>query len=136
MENRGEKKNRTGGTIETITGCMFSGKTDELIRRLRRTKFAPQVKAQAFKPAIDKRRGEFTLNTEDGIEFDATPIRESSEILSLLEPDTKVVGIDEAQFFDERLPDVCHELAARGIRVIVAGLDTNFKGEPFGVVPR
>ena len=122
------------GSVELIVGSMFSGKTDELIRRLRRAKIARQ-KLQVFKPSIDKRYGQEGLASHAGAEFEATPIKHSSAILERLEKDTTVVAVDEAQFFDDEIVGVVQELANRGVRVIVAGLDTDFRGEPFGPMP-
>ncbi|HLB63781.1 MAG TPA: thymidine kinase [Anaerolineales bacterium] len=122
------------GSVEVITGSMFSGKTDELIRRLRRARIARQ-KIQVFKPSIDTRFGEDKVTSHAGTEFAATPVTNAREIPRLVGSDTTVVGIDEAQFLDESLPRVAMDLADRGIRVIVAGLDTDFRGEPFGVFP-
>jgi thymidine kinase len=122
------------GSVELIVGSMFSGKTDELIRRLRRAKIARQ-KLQVFKPSIDTRFGEEKLASHAGAEFEATPIGHSSVILELLDADTTVVAVDEAQFFDEDIVHVVQELADRSIRVLVAGLDTDFRGEPFGPMP-
>ncbi len=122
------------GSIEVICGSMFCGKTDELIRRLRRATIARQ-KVQVFKPAIDYRYAIEKVTSHAGSAFDATPIAGASEILNRLESDTTVVGIDEAQFFDDQIITVAENLAEKGIRVIVAGLDMNFKGEPFGCMP-
>jgi thymidine kinase len=122
------------GSIEVICGSMFCGKTDELIRRLRRATIARQ-KVQVFKPAIDGRYNLEKVTSHAGSEFDATPLSESSEILSQLKEDTTVVAIDEAQFFDEGIVEVVEALVEKDIRVIVAGLDLNFKGEPFGCMP-
>ncbi len=122
------------GSIEVICGSMFCGKTDELIRRLRRATIARQ-KVQVFKPAIDNRFNLEKVTSHAGSAFDATPVSDSEEIINRLDPQTTVVGIDEAQFFDPELVDIVETLANRGIRVIVAGLDMNFKGEPFGCMP-
>jgi thymidine kinase len=122
------------GSVEVITGSMFSGKTDELIRRLRRARIARQ-KIQVFKPSIDTRFGEDKVTSHAGTEFAATAVTSAREIPHLVSPDTTVVGIDEGQFLDESLARVVQELADQGIRVIVAGLDTDFRGEPFGVIP-
>lgn len=122
------------GTIEIITGSMFCGKTEELIRRLRRATIARQ-KVQVFKPAIDTRYGVEKVTSHAGTEFDALPIQSAKEILSRLASDTTVVGIDEAQFFDDEIIPISQELADRGLRVIIAGLDTDFRGEPFGPMP-
>ncbi|TEU03020.1 thymidine kinase [Candidatus Woesebacteria bacterium] len=121
--------------IEVITGCMFCGKTDEMIRRLRRAVIACQ-KVQVFKHIIDKRFGENSVDSHAGTTFEAVPVKSSAEILELIEPDTTVVAVDEGQFFDDELPDVCQKLVnEHGLRVIVAGLDTDFRHEPFGVMP-
>jgi len=124
----------THGSIEVVCGSMFSGKTDELIRRLVRATIAKQ-KVQVFKPAIDVRYAVEKVTSHAGSDFDATPIEKSAEILSKIEKDTTVVGIDEAQFFDPEIVQVAEALASRGIRVIVAGLDMDFRGEPFGPMP-
>lgn len=122
------------GSIEVVTGSMFSGKTDEMIRRLRRATIARQ-NVQVFKPVIDNRYQVERVTSHAGTAFDALPITDSSQILPNLKPVTTVVGIDEAQFFDENLVDVVQLLANKGVRVIVAGLDTDFRGEPFGCMP-
>jgi thymidine kinase len=122
------------GHVEVICGSMFCGKTDELIRRLRRATIARQ-KVQVFKPAVDGRYGLEKVTSHAGSEFAATPLASSQDVLARLEGDTTVVAIDEAQFFDENIINVVDELAERGLRVIVAGLDLNFKGEPFGCMP-
>ncbi len=122
------------GSVEVIAGSMFSGKTDELIRRLRRATIARQ-KVQVFKPAIDKRYDEDKVTSHAGSDYAAIPITRAAEILTLLEADTTVVAIDEAQFFDHEITTIVQQLADRGLRVIVAGLDTDFRGEPFGPMP-
>jgi len=122
------------GHVEVICVSMFCGKTDELIRRLRRASIARQ-KVQVFKPAIDGRYSLEKVTSHAGSEFDAIPLSHSSEVLESVQPETTVVAIDEAQFFDDAIVDVVEELANRGVRVIVAGLDLNFKGEPFGCMP-
>lgn len=122
------------GSIEVITGSMFCGKTDELIRRLRRATIARQ-KVQVFKPAIDNRYAVEKVTSHAGGEYNAKPVQTARELRNWLEDTTTVVGIDEAQFFDEEIIQVCQELADRGMRVIVAGLDTDFRGEPFGPMP-
>ncbi len=122
------------GSLEVITGSMFCGKTDELIRRLRRAAIAKQ-KVQVFKPAIDTRYAVEKVTSHAGSEFEAKPISEAREILANLESDVTVVAIDEAQFFDDEIVPLVQELADRGLRVIVAGLDTDFRGEPFGPMP-
>ena len=122
------------GIIEVITGPMFCGKTDELIRRLRRATIARQ-KLQVFKPAIDNRYALEKVTSHAGSEYAAQPVPNASAILDQLEPATTVVGIDEAQFFDEAIIALSQQLADRGVRVIIAGLDTDFRGEPFGPMP-
>ncbi len=122
------------GSIEVVTGSMFSGKTDELIRRLRRAVIA-RKHVQVFKPAIDIRYAVEKVTSHAGADFAAIPVGKSAEILDLLDPASTVVGIDEAQFFDDGIIDVASQLAERGIRVIVAGLDTDFRAEPFGPMP-
>lgn len=122
------------GSVEVITGSMFCGKTDELIRRLRRATIARQ-KVQVFKPAIDFRFAVHKVTSHAGTDYEAIPIEQAGEVLSHLETDTTVVAIDEAQFFDDEIIDIVQELADQGLRVIVAGLDTDFRGEPFGPMP-
>ncbi|HET9588845.1 MAG TPA: thymidine kinase [Anaerolineales bacterium] len=122
------------GSIEVICGSMFSGKTDELIRRLVRARIAKQ-KVQVFKPAIDVRYAVEKVTSHAGSNYDAIPVQKAAEIRERVEPDTTVVGIDEAQFFDPEVIQVADELATRGIRVLIAGLDTDFRGEPFGSMP-
>ena len=121
------------GRIEVVCGSMFSGKTEELIRRMKRASFARQ-KVEIFKPAIDTRYSEDNVVSHDQNSIRSTPIESSGSIL-LLASDIDVVGIDEAQFLDNGLVEVCNELANRGVRVIVAGLDMDFKGVPFGPIP-
>jgi thymidine kinase len=122
------------GVIEVICGSMFSGKTDELIRRLRRATIARQ-KVQVFKPAIDIRYAVEKVKSHAGSEFDAVPVKMAREIVGHLRQDTTVVAIDEAQFFDDEIISLVTELADKGLRVIVAGLDTDFRAEPFGPMP-
>lgn len=122
------------GSIEVITGSMFCGKTDELIRRLRRATIARQ-KVQVFKPVIDTRYTVEKVTSHAGSEYDALPVQTAAEILERLAPETTVVGIDEAQFFDHEIIPISQKLADQGVRVIVAGLDTDFRGEPFGPIP-
>jgi thymidine kinase len=122
------------GSIEVITGSMFCGKTDELIRRLRRATIARQ-KVQVFKPLIDDRYAVEKVTSHAGSEFDAIPVQSAQEILGLLNPLTTVIAIDEAQFFDQQVVQLAQDLADRGLRVIVAGLDTDFRCEPFGPMP-
>lgn len=121
------------GWIEVICGSMFSGKTEELIRRLKRAQFAKQ-KVEIFKPAVDDRYDEEMVVSHDSNEIRSTPLPAAANI-RLLANDVDVVGIDEAQFFDDEIVAVCNDLANRGIRVIVAGLDMDFKGNPFGPMP-
>jgi thymidine kinase len=121
------------GCIEVICGSMFSGKTEELIRRLKRARIARQ-KVEIFKPKFDTRYDEINVVSHDSNFIHSTPVESSSRIL-LLANDVEVIGIDEAQFFDDELPQVCEMLANRGIRVIVAGLDMDYLGKPFGPIP-
>ena len=123
------------GWVEVICGSMFSGKTEELLRRLRRAVIARQ-KVQLFKPAVDDRYGVATVASHNGLRWEATVVQNASELLESVAAETTVVAIDEAQFFDEALVDVCNELADRGLRVVCAGLDMDFRGEPFGPMPR
>ncbi len=124
---------RRPGRIEVVCGSMFSGKTEELIRRLRRAQFAKQH-VEIFKPAIDTRYSNEEVVSHDHNTITSTPIDSSASIL-LLSSNIDVVGIDEAQFFDDGLVSVCNELANRGVRVIIAGLDMDYKGLPFGPIP-
>ncbi|MNY13093.1 Thymidine kinase [compost metagenome] len=121
------------GSIEVICGSMFSGKTEELLRRLKRAQIA-KLNVEIFKPSTDTRYDETAIVSHDKNSIQSTPVENSSAIL-LLDTNVQVVGIDEAQFFDENLPDVCNKLAQKGIRVIVAGLDMDFSGQPFGPMP-
>ncbi len=121
------------GRVEVICGSMFSGKTEELIRRMKRAQLAHQ-KVEIFKPAIDTRYSDADVVTHEGVAIPSTPVENSASIL-LLGSDTDVIGIDEAQFFDEGLVAVCNELAYKGIRVIIAGLDMDYTGKPFGPMP-
>lgn len=122
------------GWIEVITGSMFSGKTEELIRRLKRAKIAHQ-KVEIFKPALDTRYDAENIVSHDENHITSTPVSHSANIL-LYTNQVDVVGIDEAQFFDEGILNVCRQLAQRGIRVVVAGLDMDFQGNPFGPMPQ
>jgi len=124
----------THGSIEVICGSMFSGKTDELIRRLVRARIARQ-QVQVFKPAIDVRYAVEKVTSHMGTNFDAVPIQMAAAIRAGVEAGTTVVGIDEAQFMDAEIVHVAQELAERGVRVLVAGLDMDFRGEPFGPMP-
>ncbi len=132
LENQGNKEERRGW-IEVVCGSMFSGKTEELIRRMKRAEFAKQ-KVEIFKPTVDTRYDDEAVVSHNENSIRSTPVPSSSNIL-LLTNDVDVVGIDEAQFFDAELPNVCKQLANRGIRVIIAGLDMDFSGKPFGVMP-
>lgn len=127
-------RGQRSGWIEVICGSMFSGKTEELIRRLKRAKIANQ-RVEIFKPRIDNRYDEIKVVSHDANFVLSTPVDHAAELLSLAEQ-VDVVGIDEAQFFDMELPDVCQQLAVKGIRVIVAGLDMDFRGLPFGPIPQ
>jgi len=122
------------GWIEVITGSMFSGKSEELIRRLRRAQIARQ-KVQIFKPGFDTRFADDHIVSHSEMRISSQNVRSSAELLALVGPDTEVVGIDEGQFFDQELPGVCTELANRGKRVIVAGLDQDYLGKPFEPMP-
>lgn len=122
------------GWIEVVCGSMFSGKTEELIRRLKRAQFAKQ-KVEIFKPQIDTRYDDVKVVSHQGTEIHSTPVPASANIL-LLANDVDVIGIDEAQFFDMELPNVCNQLADSGIRVIIAGLDMDYLGKPFGPMPQ
>jgi thymidine kinase len=125
----------SGGWVELICGSMFSGKTEELLRRVRRAEIA-RKKIQLFKPTIDNRYGLVRVASHNGVaREDAVVVRCAGEILSLLQPDTEVVAVDEVQFFDPEVADVCDALANRGLRIIAAGLDQDFRGEPFGPIP-
>jgi thymidine kinase len=126
-------RGQRSGWIEVICGSMFSGKTEELIRRLKRARIANQ-KIQIFKPKIDTRYHSEDVVSHDDNSIKSIPVVGSQDIINFLE-DVNVIGIDEAQFFDDHLTDVCQKLAIRGIRVIVAGLDMDFKGKPFGPIP-
>ncbi|WP_353137262.1 thymidine kinase [Pseudopedobacter sp.] len=128
------KRNKEfGGSIEVICGSMFSGKTEELIRRLTRAKIA-RLDVEIFKPKTDTRYDETAVVSHNSTTIPSTPVEHSSAIL-LYGSEAQVIGIDEAQFFDDELPDVCIKLANKGIRVIVAGLDMDFTGKPFGPIP-
>ncbi len=122
------------GWVEVICGSMFSGKTEELIRRLKRARIA-KMKVEIFKPKLDTRYDEANVVSHDSNFIHSTPVDSSSQIL-LLSGNVEVVGIDEAQFFDDELPGICETLANRGLRVIVAGLDMDYLGKPFGPLPQ
>ncbi|MEA2106649.1 MAG: thymidine kinase [Bacteroidales bacterium] len=127
------KKAKNRGWVEVICGSMFSGKTEELIRRLKRAEYA-KLKVEIFKPMIDTRYSEEDVVSHDENTIRSTPVESSGNIL-LLSGNVDVIGIDEAQFFDDNLVDVCNQLANNGSRVIVAGLDMDFRGKPFGPIP-
>ncbi|MFO8234104.1 MAG: thymidine kinase [Bacteroidales bacterium] len=129
-----ENHNTKVGWVEIITGSMFSGKTEELIRRLRRAKYA-RMRTEIYKPIIDTRYSEEDVVSHDEKVITSTPVDAAGNIL-LLANNVDVIGIDEAQFFDEGLVDVCNQLANEGMRVIVAGLDMDFQGKPFGPIPK
>lgn len=122
------------GWLEVISGCMFAGKTEELIRRIKVLEFAKQ-NIMVFKPRIDNRYSETKVASHAGSQVESILIDKASDILNYVKEDTDVVAVDEVQFLDEDIVEVCDLLASRGIRVMVAGLDTNFRGEPFGVMP-
>lgn len=130
---RGIDRQKKTGSIEVIAGSMFSGKTEELIRRLKRAKIA-RLKVEIFKPALDTRYSAVEVVSHDENSIMSTPVESSGNIM-LLTGDVDVIGIDEAQFFDNGLIDVSISLANMGIRVIIAGLDMDFKGKPFGPIP-
>ncbi len=123
------------GWLETISGCMFAGKTEELIRRVKVLEFAHK-KIQVFKPIIDNRYSNTKVVSHAGSNVESVVVTKAVEILELVNDDTEVVAIDEVQFFDDCISDVCNVLADKGIRVMVAGLDTDFRGEPFGPMPK
>lgn len=129
-----EIKTRKSGCIEVVCGSMFSGKTEELIRRLRRAQFANQ-KIAIFKPALDNRYSDVEVVSHDFHKITSKPVSDASAMLDI-PADVDVVGIDEAQFFGDNLVEVCQSLANRGVRVVAAGLDTDFLGQPFGPMPR
>jgi thymidine kinase len=128
------QQHENGGWIEVICGCMFSGKSEELIRRVKRAQIAKQ-KVQVFHHSLDERYGQERVASHAGTFIEAIPVHDSAEMLRLLEPTTQVVAIDEVQFFDWSIADACNALADQGLRVIVAGLDMDFRGEPFGPIP-
>jgi thymidine kinase len=124
----------SGGWIEVICGSMFCGKTEELIRRVRRAKIARQT-VQVFKPAIDTRYADREVTSHNGLQVEAVPVENTAQVRELIKPDATVVALDEVQFFDDDVVALCEELADQGVRVIVAGLDMDFRGVPFGPVP-
>jgi len=127
--------NLHNGQVEVVCGSMFSGKTEELMRRLKRAQYAKQ-KIQVFKPVIDQRYSVDHVQSHDANRIASTPVSSAAEILEKVDDNTRVVGIDESQFFDETLVDVAQKLAYRGTRVICAGLDMDFRGQPFGPMPK
>jgi thymidine kinase len=125
----------SSGWIEIVCGSMFCGKTEELIRRVRRAQIARQ-KVQVFKHSLDARYAEREVASHNGMQLEATPVESTSQLQAMIEPDTTVVAVDEGQFFDDGLEPLCERLAHGGVRVIVAGLDMDFRGEPFGPMPQ
>jgi thymidine kinase len=125
----------SSGWIEVVCGSMFSGKTEELIRRVRRAQIARQ-KVQVFKHSLDARYAQREVASHNGMQLDAVPVESTAQLRELIEPETTVVAIDEGQFFDRDLVGLCAGLAKKGVRVIVAGLDMDFRGEPFGPMPQ
>lgn len=123
------------GSIEVICGSMFSGKTEELLRRVKRAQIGRQ-KVQVFKPVIDNRYSADHVQSHNANRIASRPVQKAIEILDLVDDNTRIVGIDEAQFFDESVVEVAQKLAYRGLRVIVAGLDMDFRGQPFGAMPK
>jgi thymidine kinase len=134
MNDAARERERAKGHIEMICCSMFSGKTEELIRRLRRAEIAKQ-RVQVFSHSLDTRYGESILASHSGFNFVSTPVKNAAQILEKLDPQATVVAVDEAQFFDWQIADVVNELANCGLRVIIAGLDTDFRAEPFGPMP-
>ncbi len=124
----------SSGWIEVVCGSMFCGKTEELIRRVRRAQIARQ-KVQVFKPAIDTRYAKREVTSHNGVQIHAVPVKDVAELRTLIEQDTTVVALDEVQFFDDTVITLCEELSSQGTRVIAAGLDMDFRGEPFGPMP-
>ena len=125
---------RVRGHIELICGSMFSGKTEELIRRIRRAQIAKQ-RIQVFSHRLDTRYGDSKVASHSGADWEAIPVQTADQIIDQLDPHATVVAIDEAQFFDWKVAEIANQLADNGVRVIVAGLDTDFRGEPFGPMP-
>lgn len=129
------EENRNIGTLEVVAGCMSSGKSEELIRRLKRATIAKQP-VIVFKPGIDSRGEMLAISSRDGRLYDAIPLNDVNEVFNHLNDSHKLVAFDEAQFFSHELIDVIRQLVARNLRVLAAGLDTDFRGEPFGIVPQ
>lgn len=134
MDDNSRERNRSHGHIEVICGSMFSGKSEELIRRIRRAEIAKQ-RIQVFSHSLDTRYGQSKVASHNGSNLNANPVKTAAQILEKLDSQTTVVAIDEAQFFDSGLLSVVSDLASQGVRVIVAGLDTDFRAEPFGPMP-
>jgi thymidine kinase len=128
-------QDRSPGWIEVVCGSMFSGKTEELIRRLRRAEIARQ-RIQVFKPSVDVRYAKTAITSHNGLKLNAIPVEDSQELREHLDPSADLVAIDEVQFFDPDITKLCTELAEQGRRVICAGLDMDFRGEPFGPIPQ
>ncbi|MEO8876852.1 MAG: thymidine kinase [Polyangiaceae bacterium] len=126
---------RGGGCIEVVCGSMFSGKTEELLRRIKRARLAKQV-VQLFKPRVDDRYDAVKVVSHEGMNADASPVADAKELLSRVRKESAVVGIDEVQFFDTAIVAACESLADSGVRVIVAGLDQDYRGQPFGPMPQ
>ena len=125
---------RAGGCIEVVCGSMFSGKTEELLRRIKRARLAKQT-VQLFKPRVDDRYDAVKVVSHEGVSSDAVPVSSAKELLSIVRKDAAVVGVDEVQFFDAEIVEAVQSLADRGVRVIVAGLDQDYRGQPFGPMP-
>jgi thymidine kinase len=134
MNDVARERQPARGHIELVCGSMFSGKTEELIRRVKRAEIAKQ-RVQVFSHTLDTRYGESRVASHSGSDWQSIPIKSAEQILEKLDPQATVVAIDEAQFFDWKIAEVANQLADRGVRVIVAGLDTDFRGEPFGPMP-
>ncbi len=130
----GSRVSELRGCIEVVCGSMFSGKTEELLRRVKRARLA-RLQIQLFKPRVDNRYDEVRVVSHEGLTADATPVATSAELASHVHPDTHVIGIDEVQFFDNGILALAQSLADRGVRVICAGLDQDYRGEPFGCMP-
>jgi len=126
---------RGGGCIEVVCGSMFSGKTEELLRRIKRARLAKQV-VQLFKPRVDDRYDAVKVVSHEGMNADASPVADAKELLSRIRNESAVIGIDEVQFFDSAIVAACESLADSGMRVIVAGLDQDYRGQPFGPMPQ
>jgi thymidine kinase len=134
MNDLARERDRSRGHIELICGSMFSGKTEELIRRIKRAEIAKQ-RVQVFSHTFDTRYGENKVASHSGADWKSVPVQNADQVLEQLDPAATVVAVDEAQFFDWKITEVVNQLAQRGVRVIVAGLDTDFRAEPFGPMP-